>query len=959
MAREKKKAHPFPVGSHRHKDKRRNIPTQELRDFVAPEEQAPKTVQLPGLLYARDQSLDPQLVWQGKDEQDRRPLELPVVPIYIQEKIQPQAIIEGVRAQARKNDPEPTLDLFGDFNGVRFEELVDFYHHEQNWSNRMILGDSLLVMTSLAEKEAQKGKAQTIYIDPPYGIKFGSNWQVSTRKRDIKDGKVEDLTRQPEQIRAFRDTWELGIHSYLRYLRDRLVVARELLSESGSVFVQIGDENVHLVRNLLDEVYGSENSCGVIAFKKTAGGTSDFLGGTFDFILWYAKTIEHAKFRQLFHDKTFGGEGAGNYTQIELPDWTRRPLTKEERDDITRSPMGYRVFAYDNLTSQSIGRDKGEGAASWFPVEFAGKVFRPSMQVRWKTNEAGMGRLHNARRLGTTGATLWYVRYLADFPAFPINNFWEDTASSFMSDKVYVVQTATKIIERCLMMTTDPGDLVLDPTCGSGTTAYVAEQWGRRWITIDTSRVALALARTRLMSARYPYYLLADSPEGIKKEAEVTGKVLPSRATRTEGDIRRGFIYKRVPHITLKSITNNEEVDVIHAKYQEKLELSRERLTKILKKSWEGWEIPREPDPKWPGEAAKLLQNWWEMQRERQKEIDNSIGRRADVEYFYDQPYEDGGRVRVTGPFTFESLSPHRVIAADDERPTAEREAQREPGSAQFATMVLENLKKAGVQNTRKDERLKFDRLDPYAGLWIHAEGEHTEKTGIVRRVAVSLGPEHGTVGSEQVKEAAKEALRGKGFDLLIVCGFAFDALAGETALEFMPGTQTTKKEFAVAQEARQFGKLPVLLTRMNPDLAMGDEVLKKTGAGNLFMVFGEPDLEVKADKSGNVVVEVRGVDVYDPTTGQIRSSSTDDIACWFIDTNYNGESFFVRHAYFTGAEEPYDRLKRALRAEVDEAAWSALYSTRSLPFPRPSTGKIAVKVFNHYGDEVLKVYGL
>jgi len=461
------------------------------------------------------------------------------------------------------------------------------------------------------------------------------------------------------------------------------------------------------------------------------------------------------------------------------------------------------------------------------------------------------------------------------------------------------------------------------------------------------------------MSARYPYYFLADSQDGIKQEAEISGQVPPTPRPKTDGDIKRGFVYKRVPHITLKSIANNEDIDTIHEKYQRTLVPLQEKLEKIVKKSWKEREIPREPDPKWSGEAAKLLRNWWDARRERQKEIDASIGRRADVEYLYDQPYEDGSRVRVTGPFTVESLSPHRVIAADEERPAAEREARREPGSGQFATMILENLKKAGVQNTRKDERLKFDRLDPYAGLWIHAEGEHTDKTGNVRRVAVSLGPEHGTVGSEQVKEAAKEALRGKGFDLLIVCGFAFDALAGETALEFMPGMQTRKKEFAVAQETRQFGKLPVLLTRMNPDLTMGDEVLKKTGAGNLFMVFGEPDLEVKTDKGGNVVVEVRGVDVYDPTTGQIRSSSTDDIACWFIDTNYNGESFFVRHAYFTGAEEPYDRLKRALRAEVDEAAWSALYSTRSLPFSRPTTGKIAIKVINHYGDEVLKVYEL
>ena len=866
------------VESIRHKDKRANIPTEELRDFVADEELAPKT-----MLYPRDPSLDPQLVWKGKDEQDREDLSVLVVPVYIQEKIHPQAIIDALPRIEQSGDDQ--TNLFADFNGgpVEFNQKVDFYHHEQNWSNRLILGDSLLVMTSLAEKEGLKGKVQTIFFDPPYGIKFGSNWQVSTRKRDVKDGKAEDATRQPEQIRAFRDTWKLGIHSYLAYLRDRLVVARDLLTETGSVFVQIGDENVHLVRSLLDEVYGSENCCGVIAFKKTAGGTSDFLGGTFDFILWYSKTIEQAKFRQLFRDKTFGGQGAGNYTQVELPDMSRRPLTKEEREDLSLLPQGARVFAYDNLTSQSMGREKGEGAASWFPVEFEGKVFRPSMQVRWKTNEAGMARLRNARRLGTTGTTLWYVRYLADFPAFPINNFWEDTASSFMSDKVYVVQTATKIIERCLMMTTDPGDLVLDPTCGSGTTAYVAEQWGRRWVTCDTSRVALALARTRLMAAKYSYYLLTDSPEGITKESELTGKVPPEY--KTEGDIKKGFVYRRVPHVMLKSIASNPDI--------------KDGMT--------------------------------------QQQIDAAIARHTETETLYDQPYEDNKRVRVCGPFSVESLSPHRVLSTADENQNGTVTQQEARKQQDFATMILDNLKKAGVQNTRKGERLTFDRLDPYAGVWLHAAGEYTDADGKTRRVGVSIGPEHGTVGPQQVKEAAKEAVQGVGFDMLIVCGFAFDP--------------------HVAEEVKRYGKLTVLPTKMNPDLAMGDELLKKTGAGNLFMVFGEPDVDIKKQKNGQIVATIKGVDVYDPTTGQIRSASTDDIACWFIDTNYNGESFFVRHAYFTGAEEPYDKLKRALRAEIDEAAWSSLYSTVSRPFEKPESGKIAVKVINHYGDEVLKVF--
>jgi len=502
------------------------------------------------------------------------------------------------------------------------------------------------------------------------------------------------------------------------------------------------------------------------------------------------------------------------------------------------------------------------------------------------------------------------------------------------------VQTATSVVERCLLMTTDPGDLALDPTCGSGTTAFVAEQWGRRWITIDTSRVALALARTRLMSAKYPYYLLADSSEGVMKEAEVTGQ-LPPESRKFEHDIRKGFVYKRVPHITLKSIANNEEIDVIHAKWQEKLEPVRADLNKALKQSWEEWQVPRDlkseiPNPK--TEIEKLHAQWWEYRRARQKEIDDSIARHADTELLYDQPYEDNKRIRVTGPFTVESLSPHRVLSTADENLDGTVTGQEARRQHDFVAMIIENLRKAGVQNTFKNERLKFDRLESFAGVWLHSQGEYTEN-GEQKRVAISIGPEHGTVGPQHVKEAAKEAVQGIGFDLLIVCGFAFDP--------------------HVSEEVKRYGKLTVQTARMNPDLAMGDELLKKTGAGNLFMVFGEPDMDVKKQKDGKIVVAIKGLDVYDPTTGQIRSSSTDDIACWFIDTNYNGESFFVRHAYFTGAKEPYEKLRRALRADIDEAAWSVLYSTKSRPFDSPETGKIAVKVINHYGDEVLKVFEL
>ncbi|PYR74638.1 MAG: site-specific DNA-methyltransferase, partial [Acidobacteria bacterium] len=513
------------------------------------------------------------------------------------------------------------------------------------------------------------------------------------------------------------------------------------------------------------------------------------------------------------------------------------------------------------------------------------RSYDPVQGRSWRTTRDGIAKLMSINRLFALGSKLYFKMYHADFGHKSLENTWTDTAAGFTDAKTYVVQTNPKVIERCLVMTTDPGDLVFDPTCGSGTTAYVVEQWGRRWITCDTSRVALELARTRLMAAKYPYYLLADSPEGVRKEAELTGKVPPEY--KTNGDVRKGFVYKRVPHVTLKSIANNPDI--------------REGMTR--------------------------------------EEIDAAIQRHAETELLYDKPYEDTRRIRVSGPFTVESLSPHRVLATDEDRPAAEAAGQRD-SAVQFEQMILDNLRKAGVQNTVKNERLVFTRLEPYAGRWIQAAGEYTDSDGKPRRAAVSIGPEHGTVGPEQVKEAAKEAVQGVGFDVLVVCGFAFDP--------------------HVSEEARRYGRLTVLVARMNPDLSMGDELLKKTGAANLFMVFGEPDVVINArDDEGEqrLTVEIRGVDVYDPTTGAIRAHSTDDIACWFIDTNYNGESFFVRHAYFTGGDEPFEKLKRALRADIDEGAWSSLYSTLSRPFPPPDTGRIAVKVINHYGDEVLKVY--
>ena len=943
-----------PVSSLKHKDKRTNIPTRELQNFVKDEEKSPKTVSYPGLLYARDPSLDPQLVWKGKDEQDQKPLEVPAVPVYIQEKIHPQAIVEQVKAEAEKTAPR-MASLFADFNGIKFEEMVDFYHHGVNWSNRMILGDSLLVMTSLAEKEGLKGKVQMIYIDPPYGIKFGSNWQVSTRKRDVKDGKTEDVVRQPEQIKAFRDTWELGVHSYLTYLRDRLVAARELLSETGSVFVQIGDENVHLVRSLMDEVFGSENFVSEVAFRTSSGRLGSGLDGVFDILLWYSRNKETYKYRPLLVQRS-REQLARAFTCAQRKDGSCFALSKAEMEAWLNGNADYDVFQPSQTQSQSGGEN------SRFLVTYDGKTYRPPWKGGWRSTPEGFQRLGKARRLYDRGSTVRFRLKHTDYPFVNSSNMWVDTLStSFGDEKAYVVETHSLVIQRCVLMTTDPGDLVLDPTCGSGTTAYVAEQWGRRWITIDTSRVALALARTRLMAAKFPYFLLADSPDGIRKIAEIEGRMPPDPMPRTANDVRKGLVPKRVPHVTLKCIANNEEIDTIHAKWQEELEPLRKELNKALKHRWEEREIPREVDKSWPVEAKKLHAEWWKLRRERQQEIDASIAKRADTELLYDQPYEDNKRIRVTGPFTVESLSPHRVLATDEPRrdmtgaresgdsPSEREDARYSPrfreDTSQFVTLILDNLRKAGVKGTDKKFRIAFDRLEPFAGTWLHASGEFTEsETGKRKRIAVSIGPEHGTVGPEQVKEAAKEAVLGVGFDVLVVCGFAFDP--------------------HVREETRRYGKLVVLPALMNPDLSMGEELLKKTGAANLFMVFGEPDVapvdaktgKLLPQKDGKYIVEIRGVDVYDPTTGEIRSNKTDDIACWFIDTDYNGESFFVRHAYFCGDQEPYDRLKRALRAEIDEAAWSALYSTKSIPFERPKSGKIAIKVINHYGDEVLKV---
>lgn len=926
----------------RHEDAtRKNIPTAELQSVMRRDEQSPIRV-----AYARrNRDLDPQLVWRGKDAQDEAAeLLVQAPPLYIQEKVHPQVLIEDLKRQTARAAAERaetqvgqggfTADLFADFNGLPSEDArTEFYRHDGHWQNRMILGDSLGVMASLAEREGLRGKVQCIYFDPPYGIKFNSNFQWSTTSRDVKDGNAEHITREPEQVKAFRDTWRDGIHSYLTYLRDRLTVARDLLTESGSIFVQIGDENVHRVRAVMDEVFGDGNCVALIPFSKTGGQTAEFLGEVCDYIIFYAKNKELLKYRQPYLKKSRGGTGSGEYSWVETFVGERRRATRQESDVPDNLPSGSKFLIPDNLTSS---RPPGN-----FPVEFQGRAQTPKKGF-WKTSPDGMKRLVKAGRVMRQGETLRYVRFFDDFPVSPVANMWVDTAArGWGEDKVYVVQTGARIIERCILMATDPGDLVLDPTCGSGTTAYVAEQWGRRWITMDTSRVALALARARIMGARYPYYLLADSREGQLKEAEVT-RSAPA-ATATRGNINHGFVTERVPHITLKSIANNPEIDDLWQRHQIELEPLRARLNTLLGKAWQEWEIPRDADPAWPADAKTTHARWWQQRIQRQKDIDASIAARAEFEFLHDKPYEDKKKVRVAGPFTVESLSPHRTLAVDEDDDLIDTAAESEARydarqeSRDFVSIILDNLRTAGVQQAHKADRITFTSLVPWPGEYVCAEGRYTDADGQTeRRAAVFIGPEFGTVSRPDLVSAAREAGDG-GFDVLVACAFNYDAHSSEFG---------------------KLGRIPVLKARMNADLHMAED-LKNTGKGNLFVIFGEPDIDI-LDAPGpgrRLQVKVNGVDVFHPATGEVRSDGPDGIACWFIDTDYNEESFFVRHAYFLGANDPYKALKTTLKAEIDADAWATLNRDISRPFERPASGRIAVKVINHLGDEVMKVF--
>jgi len=857
--------------------------------------------------YSYDPHLDPELQWTGKAEHTS--FEVDLVSLHIHERISTRAILEAVKK------PEPQLSLFGE-TPLPADQQIEFYQHDVNWANRLILGDSLLVMNSLLIKEGMAGKVQMIYVDPPYGIKYASNFQPRTDRRDVKD-QDEDLTREPEQIKAYRDTWKLGIHSYLTYLRDRLLLARELLTESGSIFVQISDENLHLVRSLLDEVFGRENCMAVVAFNKTTGQTAKFLASVTDYLLCYARNKAAMKYRQLYWMKELGEEGASKYGYVELPDCVRRRLSQHEISNPALLPEDAKAFRLDNLTSQS------GGPTTSISLELHDRVFRPYPGF-WKTNEEGLHRLIGADRIAVTGNTLSYVRFLDDFRQFPVANIWDDVGGiqSRADPKVYAVQTNTKVLDRCILMATDPGDLVFDPTCGSGTTAFCAERWGRRWITCDTSRVALAIARQRLMTARYDYYELLDRERG------------PAG----------GFVYQTVPHITLESIARNTEIDVIAAKYQPQIEKALPELNRALGKDWKEWEVPREPEAKWNKAAKGAHQQFWSLKRKKRQEIDASIQRHAPQETLYDRPQIKRGIVRVSGPFTVEAIP---VPAIEDPSqapiPAFEEEEARTRISdrgGDHLTNMLNLLKQQGGVLFPGGKKMGLQNLRLLNLGMLHAEGEAVQN-GKTLRVALSFGPQYGPITAVQANEAIQTA-KLNAYEVLILAGFSIEAEAQ-----------------AFVQKAQELVRgLTIHFANIAPDVLVGD-LLKTTQTSQIFTVFGQPDVGVDKQKDDTYRVELRGVDIYDPLTGETHHSRGSEVAAWFLDTDYDGMTFHLCQAFFPGDADAWDKLQRALKAQIEPEAFEQMRGTVSFPFQPGKHQRTAVKVLDFRGNEVVKVVSL
>ena len=920
------------------------LDTLEPEQAAALKARLQRLEQLESTVQALHSAQAPFLNWTGKAE--RTSFEVPTVSLHVHERIDPQAILEHVRkpgVEAPRQD-----DLFNAaFDEPPLREDIEFYKHERGWANRLIAGDSLLVMHSLLVKEGMAGKLQMIYIDPPYGIKYGSNFQPFTNKRDVKDGADDDLTREPEQIRAFRDTWELGIHSYLTYLRDRLLLARELLTESGSVFVQISDENLHHVRELMDEVFGMNNFLGIVVVQKTTGAGSFSVGTnllplTTDYLIWYSKFKDKTKYNQLYLTKELGGGGVSLYSHVELENGMRRPLSREEKIGTIAIPSNSRVFGLDNLTSQTTRI----GQTTVFPVKICGKEYSPS-KGGWKTNRKGMTILQTANRIAVSGNNAAYIRFLNDFAAYPVNNVWTDTVgqNQFGGEKSYVVQTAVKVVERCMLMTTDPGDLVFDPTCGSGTTAYVAEKWGRRWITCDTSRVALTLARQRLLTAGFDYFPLKYPQEGLKS----------------------GFIYKTVPHVTLKSIANNLEIDEIYERDHPKIEAALEALNHAVgaghardqgatkgKKSHgpenrghgpllREWEVPFDFPEDWPEAAQAPFEAFHAARRAMQQRMDASIARNATQETLFDQPKVDKKKVRVTGPFTVEAVPFPSVLSLEEQpSPTeglpleATSDVARSGESARQHQWIAELLA-TGLRG-KGGQKIELAELESLPGArYLHAVGTLKDSG---ERVAVSFGPEFAPLEQRQVALALDEAgnLR-PAPKFLVFAAFSFDPEAAKDIDEtHWPG-------------------VTMLKAWMNADL-LTDDLKKKGRANESFWLIGQP--EISLDKAGKEEwrVEVHGFDYFDIGKGEIRSGGKNNIAVWLLDTDYNGRSLLPTQVFFpmAGEKDGWSRLAKNLKAVLDESRIDAYHGTISLPFKPGKYRRVAVKIVDDRGIESLVV---
>lgn len=910
---------------------------------------------------------EPWLEWSGKREKPW--FEVDPVALHIHERVSTQAIL---RVLARE---DVQRDLFADPK-QDYAEAVQFYQHDVDWSNRMILGDSLQVMASLAHREDLAGRVQMIYIDPPYGIKFSSNFQPQLGQRDVKD-REQDLTREPEMVKAYRDTWMLGIHSYLTYLRDRIAMARELLADTGSIFVQISDENVHRLRCVMDEVLGQENFVCLISFRKTGGATKETLSTTVDFILWYARDAARMKYRQLYLEKTRGGSGTTEYTNLELSNGETRPLPQGDLAAEIDSPEGGRVYSTASVVSD------GHREFTSQPFEWKGFRFHIPYDKNWKTSIEGMMRLCNAGRIEVRTGHRIFRRYLDDFPVTELNSVWTDVRGAL--DRSYPVQTSHRVVERCMLMSTDSGDLVLDPTCGSGTTAFAAEQWGRRWITIDTSRVALALARQRLMTAQFHYYTLRQlTPEDLQRNPNGTWLTDPTERLPGKCTLK----CKTVPHITLKSIARNTSLDPIFAKHEAILAERLKELSAALKKvsrelrqrlvaklshkqktegkkaiteadrrrwqlpqtEWKEWEVPFDTDPDWPAALQSALTAYREAWRAKMDEVNDCIAKNAEMEELVDKPEIVNNIVRVSGPFTMEGVisieeGPDTPIggAPDGEMETFEGETQAANAEAHLDKMIR-LLKAAGV-DFKGSKNMRFTRLEPISGpTLLHAEGEWANGKQKERRVAVSIGPEVGNVTAFQVEEAVRAANR-RGYDDLVFAGFGFDAAA------------------QAAIDDSSHPNLRCHMALIRPDVAM-DDLLKTKLGSQIFTVFSAPRLRPPVrDKDGQYVIEVEGMDVYDPVTNTLYPTDKDRIAAWFLDSDYDGRTFCICQAFFPDRTK-WQKLAKALGniGVIDEEQFEALSGLRSLPFPRPARlnpgepWRVAVKVIDPRGNEGLKV---